>query len=78
MVISVEAVPVDNAILHDYLTSKVALEVPEIGSTDPIIHIDTNCTDDELHFGIPGGRGEYTDEGDGSDECDAIPTTSQW
>jgi len=32
--ISVEAERVDNAILLDYLTSEVALEEPEIGSTD--------------------------------------------
>jgi len=76
-VISVEAARVENAILLDYLTSEVALEEPEIGSTDPNIPIDNNCTDDELHFGMPGGSGEYEDEGDESDECDAIPTTSR-
>jgi hypothetical protein len=42
MVISVEAVRVDNAILLDYLASKVALEEPEIRSTDPSIPIDNN------------------------------------
>jgi len=46
MVISVEAARVDNAILLDYLTSEVALEEPEIGSTDQNIPIDNNCTDD--------------------------------
>jgi hypothetical protein len=50
-VISTEAALVNNAILLDYLTSKVALEEPEIGSTDRNILIDNNCTDDELHFG---------------------------
>jgi len=35
VVISVEAAPVDNAIPLDYFTSEVALEEPEIGSTDP-------------------------------------------
>jgi hypothetical protein len=34
-VIRGKAALVDNAILLDYLTSKVALEEPEIGSTDP-------------------------------------------
>jgi len=77
VVISVEAARVDNAILFDYLASEVALEEPEIGSTDPNILIDNNCTDDELHFGMPGGSGNYEDEGDGSDDLDAIPTASR-
>jgi len=34
MVISTEAVSVDNAVLLDFLTSEVALEQPPIGSTD--------------------------------------------
>jgi len=75
-VISVEAARVDNAILLDYLTSEVALEEPEIGSTDPNIPTDKNCTDDELHFGMPGGSRDYEDEGDESDEHDPIPTDS--
>jgi hypothetical protein len=73
VVISVEAARVDNAILLDYLKSEVALEEPEIGSTDSNIPIDNNCTDDELHFGMPGGSGDFEDEGD---ESDAIPTAS--
>jgi hypothetical protein len=77
VVISVEAAWVDDAILHDYLASEVALEVREIGSTDPNIPIDINCTDEELHFGIPGGSGDYNDEGDESDDRDAISTTSR-
>jgi len=77
VVISVEAARVDNDILLDYLTSEVALEEPEIGSTDPNIPIDNNCTDDELHFGMPGGSGDYEDEGDESDVHDAIPTASR-
>jgi len=77
VVISVEAAHIDNGILLDYLTSKVALEVPEIGSTDSNIPIDNNCTDDELHFGMPGGSGDFEDEGD---ESGPIPTASrrQW
>jgi hypothetical protein len=74
VVISLEAARVDNAILLDYLTSKVALEEPEIGSTDPHIPIDNNCTDDELHFGMQGGSEDFEDEGD---ESDAIPTASR-
>jgi hypothetical protein len=74
VVISVEAARVDNAILLDYLTSEVAIEEPEIGSTDPNIPMDNNCTDDELHFGMPGGSGDFEDEGD---ESDAIPTASR-
>jgi len=76
-VISVEAARVDNAILLDYLTSEVVLEEPEIGSTDPNIPIDNNRMDDELHFGMPGGSRDYEDEGDESDERDAIPTASR-
>jgi hypothetical protein len=74
VVISMEAARVDNAIPLDYLTSEVALEEPEIGSTDPNIPIDNNCTDDELHFGMPGGSRDFEDEGD---ESDAIPTASR-
>jgi len=77
VVISLEAAHVDNAILLDYLTSEVALKEPEIGSTDPIIPIDNNCMDDELHFGMPGGSGDYEDEGHESDMRDAIPTASR-
>jgi len=58
MVISVEAARVDTTILLDYLASKVALEEPEIGRTDPNIPIENNSMDDELHFGMPGGSGE--------------------
>jgi hypothetical protein len=74
VMISVEAAPVDNAILLDYLTCEVALEEPDIASTDPNIPIDNNCTDDELHFGMPRGSGDFEDEGD---ERDAIPTASR-
>jgi len=77
VVISVEAVSVDNAILLDYLASEVALEEPEIGNTDPNIPIDNNCTDDGLHFGMPGASGNYEDEGDESEDCDDIPTASR-
>jgi hypothetical protein len=59
------------------LTSEVALEEPEHGSTDPNIPIDDNCMDDELHFGMPGGSGDYEDEGDERDEHDAIRTASR-
>jgi hypothetical protein len=52
----------------------VALEEPEIGSTDPNILIDNNCTDDELHFAMPGSCEDYEDEGDEIDESDAIPS----
>jgi len=72
VVISAEAPRVDNGILLDYLTSEVALEEPEIGTTDSNIPIDNTCMDDELHFGMPGGSGDLED---GADESDAIPTT---
>jgi hypothetical protein len=74
VVISVEAEPVDNAILLDYLASEVALEEAEIGSTDPNIPIDNHCMDDELHFWMPRGSGDYEDESDESDDRDAITT----
>jgi len=77
VVISVEAARIDNAILLDYLTSEVALEEPEIGSTDPNIPTDNNGTDDELDFEMPGGSGDYEDEDDESNMGDAIPTTHQ-
>jgi len=74
VVIRTEAARVDNAILVDYLTSEVAVEEPEIGSTDPNIPIDNNCMNNELHFGMPGGSGDFEDEGD---ESDANPTASR-
>jgi len=77
VVISVEAARVDNAILLDYLASEVALEEPEIGSTDQNIPVDNSCTDDELHFGMPGGSGDYDNEGDECDDRVAIPTASR-
>ena len=77
MVISTEALSVDNAILLDYLTSEVALEKADIGSTGPNIPIDNNCTDDEWHFGMPGGSGDFEDEGAESAQRDAIPTASR-
>jgi hypothetical protein len=71
---SSEAARVDNAILLDYLTSEVALEEPEIGSTDPNIAIDNYCTDDEMDFGMRGRCEDYNDEGDEIDDRDAIST----
>jgi hypothetical protein len=75
-VISVEAARVDNAILLHYLASGVSLEEPEIGSTHPPIPIDNNCMYDELHFGMPQGRGNYKDNADTSDSHDTMPTGS--
>jgi hypothetical protein len=72
-----EAAHVDNAILLDYLTSKVVLEQPEIGSTDQYIRIDNNCTDDKMQFARPGGCEVCDDEDDKIDESDAIPTASR-
>ena len=74
VVISVEAARVAHGILLDYLTSEVALEEHEIGRTHSNIPIDTNCTDDELHFVMPGCSGDSEDE---VDESDAIPTASR-
>jgi len=74
VVISTEAVSVGNVIVLVNMTSEVALEKPEIGCTDQNIPMDTNCTDDELHYLMPGHCGDYEDESDESDLCDAIPT----
>jgi hypothetical protein len=54
----------------------VALEKPEIGISNPNIPMDNNCTNDKLHFGMPGGSVDYKVEGDESDVSDAIPTVS--
>jgi hypothetical protein len=59
------------------LTSKAAIEEPEIESTDPTILIDNDYTDDEPHFWMPGGSGDFKAEGDESDANDAIPHTSR-
>jgi len=76
MVISVEAVLVDIAILQDNWISEVVVEKPEIISTDPHILIDNNCKEDKLHSGMPGGCRDYEDEGDKRYERDPIPTAS--
>jgi len=75
-VISTEAARVDDAIRRDCLTSELGLEEPEIGRTDPNMPIDNNCTDDELHFGMPGGCQDYDHQGDEIDKSDAIPNPS--
>jgi len=74
MEISVEAARVGNAILLDYLTSAVALEEPEIRSSDLNIPTEINGMDDKLHFRMSGGSGNYEDEGDESDVRVVIPT----
>jgi hypothetical protein len=76
VVISVEAACVNNAILLNWLTSKVVLQEPEIRSTDRNIPIDKDSTNDQLHFGMPGGSGDDEEEAEASDVCDAIPTIS--
>ena len=76
VVIRVGAACVDNGTLVDYLTSKVVVEEPEIGSTDQNIPINNNCPDDQRHFMSPGGSGDFAGEGDDSDECEASPTAS--
>jgi len=77
VVISVEAARVENAFFFDYFTSKVALEEPEIGSTDPIIPIDNHCMDDNLLSGMPDGSGDFEDEDDKRDVQNAIRTASR-
>jgi hypothetical protein len=76
-VISTHAARGDIAILADNSTSELPLEDPEIGSSDPNIPIDINCTNGELHCGIPVGYEDYDDECDEIDESDAITTGSQ-
>jgi len=76
-VISTGAARVDSAILLHYLTSEVAFEEREIGSTDPNIQIGNNCTDDEPHSMMPGGSDDYDDTGDEIDESNAIATPSK-
>ena len=76
-VISKEAAGVDNAVLVDYLTSDAALEEPEIRNTDRNIPIDNDCTNDELHFGMPWSREDYDNEGDKIEVSDAIRTASR-
>ena len=67
----------DIAIVLHYLTCKVALEDPEIGSTDTNILIDNNCMNDEFHCRIPRGFKDYNDEGVKLDVSDAIHNTSR-
>jgi hypothetical protein len=76
MLISVEAAHGDNSILLDNLGSEVALEESEIGSTHPNIPLDNDCKDDELHFGMLGGYGDYQDEGVASNDRVGIHTAS--
>jgi len=71
--IGVEAAHVDNAIRLDYLTSVVALEEAEIGSTDPTIPTEHICTDEELYSGMPAGSGSFADQ---RSESNPIPTSS--
>ena len=77
VVITVEAAPADNAILLDYLISKVALGEPQIGSTNRIILIGNDSINDEMHFSMPGGSRDYKYEGEETDERDSIPTPSR-
>jgi hypothetical protein len=77
MVIRMHAAHADYAILLDYWTTEAAVEEAEIGSTDQNIPIVKHCTDDQLHFAMPRGSREYEDEGDKSNEHDAIPNASR-
>jgi hypothetical protein len=76
MVISLAAASCVNAIRLDYVTSEVALDEPEIGSTYPNIPIMINCMEDKLHLGRPGGSGNYKDEDNESNKRGGIPTAS--
>ena len=74
VVITMEAVSVDNAIPLDYLTFKVAFEEPVIGSTDTKIPIENHCPEDELHLGIPAASRNFEDDGEESGQGNVIPT----
>jgi hypothetical protein len=77
VVITTEAACVHNVMLLDYLTSEVGLEDVETVSTDPSIPIDNYCTDNEQHFGMPGGCKDYQDQDDEIDKSDAVLTASR-
>jgi hypothetical protein len=77
VVISVEAARIDNAILHQHVAAEVVLEESDIANADSSILIHNNCTNDNLHFRMPEGSGDYDDEGDKSNVHDAIPIASQ-
>jgi hypothetical protein len=76
-VISMHAAHIDNVILLEYITSKVALEEPEIGSTAPKIQTDNNYMDGKQRFGMPGDHEDYESEGDKIDESDAMPINGE-
>ena len=73
---SMETAHDENGIILDYLTSEVVLEECKVGSIHPNILRDNNCTDDELHFGMPGHSGDYENSGDENNMCVANPTPS--
>jgi hypothetical protein len=77
VVISPEAASVDNSLLLDYLDSEVALNEYVIGSTNPNIPMENNCSEEELHCGMPGGSRDYNGEGDERDENNSICTASR-
>jgi hypothetical protein len=77
VVISVEAVCVDDAVLLDYLASEVVHEEPELRSTDPNIAIENNYMHDTFHFGMPRGSRYCEDQCEESDMCDPILTASR-
>jgi hypothetical protein len=72
-----EAARFYNAILRDNLNSKVALGESDISCTNPNILVVNDCADNKLHIEITVGSRDYEDEGDESDQCEAIPTDSQ-
>ena len=76
VVLSVEVVHVDNAVLLDNLTFGVVLEETDSWSSNPNIPTDNNCMNDKLHFGLPGCGRDYKDEGGKSVEGNAFPTAS--
>jgi len=78
VVISMVAAGVASAILLDNLTSEVALEQHNIGSTDRNIPIGNNCMNAALHVRLPRGSGDDQDESDETNKHDANLTPSWW
>jgi len=77
MVISMQTACVDNTIILNYLSSEVALEKYNIGSTEHTILGENNWADNKRQFWMAGGSRDYEDEGDERNKCDAILTPSQ-
>jgi hypothetical protein len=77
VVINVKAAHINDASLLHYLAAQEALRKPEFKGTEPHILGDNYYTDDKLYFGIPWCIWDYQDEGDESNNPNAIHSTRQ-